>query len=64
MRILLAGKLLSDVAQAAEALLLFENAEVRIARRTFPPGVGHERHLHSAHLGYTLEGAAMRVTTA
>jgi quercetin dioxygenase-like cupin family protein len=44
--------------------LLFENAVVRTARCTFPPGVGHERHFHPAHWGYILQGATMRITTA
>jgi beta-alanine degradation protein BauB len=44
--------------------LLFENASVRTARCTFPPGVGHERHFHPAHWGYILQGATMRITTA
>jgi quercetin dioxygenase-like cupin family protein len=44
--------------------LLFENATVRTARCTFPPGVGHERHFHPAHWGYILESATMRITTA
>jgi beta-alanine degradation protein BauB len=43
--------------------LLFENADVRTARCTFPPGVGHERHFHPAHWGYILESATMRITT-
>lgn len=44
--------------------LLFENADVRTARCTFPPGVGHERHFHPAHWGYILQGYTMRITTA
>jgi quercetin dioxygenase-like cupin family protein len=44
--------------------LLYENAEVRAARCTFPPGVGHERHYHAPHWGYILEGSTMRITTA
>jgi quercetin dioxygenase-like cupin family protein len=43
--------------------LLFENAEMRAARCTFPPGVGHERHTHPPHWGYILEGSTMRITT-
>ena len=43
--------------------LLFENAEVRAARCTFPPGVGHERHTHAPHWGYILEGSTMRITS-
>jgi hypothetical protein len=31
---------------------------------TFPPGVGHERHYHLAHTGYTLAGGRFRITDA
>lgn len=41
---------------------LFENDELRAARCTFPPGVGHERHYHNAHWGYILEGGVMEIT--
>ena len=43
---------------------LFENDEMRAARCTFPPGVGHERHFHPAHWGYVVQGATMRMTDA
>jgi quercetin dioxygenase-like cupin family protein len=43
---------------------LFENAEMRSARCTFPPGVGHERHFHSRHWGYIVQGGTMRITDA
>jgi len=43
---------------------LFENAEMRSARCTFPPGGGHERHFHPPHWGYIVQGGTMRVTTA
>jgi len=42
--------------------LLFENAEMRSARCTFPPGVGHERHFHPRHWGYVVQGGTMRIT--
>ena len=45
--------------------LLQEDAEIRILRCTFPPGVGHEAHYHPPHFGYVLEGnSTMRITTA
>ena len=44
--------------------LLFENEEIRAARCTFPPGVGHERHYHPPHWGYIIEGSRMRITNA
>jgi len=43
---------------------LSEDAQRRILRCTFPPGVGHERHYHSPHFGYALSGGAMRITDA
>ncbi len=43
---------------------LFENADLRAARCTFPPGVGHERHFHPRHWGYVVQGARMRITDA
>lgn len=43
---------------------LFENAQMRSARCTFPPGGGHERHFHPAHWGYIVEGGTMQITDA
>ncbi|MFZ4745445.1 MAG: cupin domain-containing protein [Sphingomonas sp.] len=43
---------------------LFENAAMRAARCTFPPGGGHERHFHPPHWGYIIAGGTMRVTDA
>ena len=43
---------------------LFENATMRAARCTFPPGGGHERHFHPPHWGYIVQGSTMRITTA
>ena len=42
---------------------LFENATMRAARCTFPPGGGHERHFHPPHWGYIVQGSTMRITT-
>ena len=42
--------------------VLFETAEMRSARCTFPPGVGHERHFHPRHWGYVVQGTTMRIT--
>lgn len=44
--------------------LLFENEDTRVARCTFAPGVGHERHYHPPHYGYILKGGTMRITDA
>ena len=43
---------------------LFEDEQQRALRCSFPPGVGHERHFHSAHFGYALSGGRMRITDA
>src|SRR5262245_2176925 len=41
---------------------LFEDEKLRVARCTFPPGVGHERHFHPPHYLYVLGGGKVRVT--
>lgn len=38
------------------------NATVRILKCTFPPGVGHEKHYHDSHTGYTISGSRFRIT--
>jgi quercetin dioxygenase-like cupin family protein len=38
-----------------------ETAELRVLKCTFPPGVGHERHYHAPHIGYTLSGSKFRI---
>lgn len=43
---------------------LHEDAEQRVLRCTFPPGVGHERHFHPRHFGYALSGGQMQITDA
>lgn len=43
--------------------VLREDAEFRIFRCIFLPGVGHERHFHPRHFGYALSGGTMRVTS-
>ena len=42
--------------------VLQDNAKVRVLRCTFKPGVGHERHYHKPHFGYTIAGSKMRIT--
>ncbi len=45
--------------------LLNEDAQIRVLRCTFPPGVGHEMHYHPPHFGYVLSGeSTMRIRTA
>lgn len=42
--------------------VLEENTSVRVLKCTFPPGVGHEKHFHAEHFGYTLKGSKFRIT--
>ncbi len=44
--------------------LLHEDDKQRVLRCTFPPGVGHERHYHAPHFGYTLADGRMQITDA
>ncbi|WP_456439722.1 cupin domain-containing protein [Psychroserpens sp.] len=41
--------------------VLEDNDKVRTLKCTFPPSVGHERHYHKAHFGYTLAGSTFRI---
>jgi len=41
---------------------LEDNAKVRVLRSTFAPGVGHKRHFHAPHFGYTISGSKFRIT--
>jgi quercetin dioxygenase-like cupin family protein len=41
---------------------LYEDAQIRILRCTFPPNVGHERHSHPAFFNYILSGGHGQVT--
>lgn len=43
---------------------LHDDQRQRVLRCTFPPGVGHERHYHDRHFGYTISGARMQITDA
>ena len=40
---------------------LFEDAQVRVARCTFPPGAVHVCHSHPAYLSYVLSGGQGQV---
>jgi len=42
--------------------VLEENKEMRVLKCTFQPGVGHEKHYHPPHFGYTLRGSTFRIT--
>lgn len=39
-----------------------ENDRIRLLKCVFAPGVGHERHYHNPHSGYTLAGGKFRIT--
>tara|TARA_R110002072_G_scaffold3910_4_gene28049 strand:+ start:13727 stop:14119 length:393 start_codon:yes stop_codon:yes gene_type:complete len=43
--------------------VLQDNAKLRVLKCTFPPGVGHEKHYHKPHFGYTVTGSKFRITT-
>ena len=38
-----------------------DNPKVRVLKCTFPPGVGHERHFHASHFGYTIKGSKFQI---
>ncbi|MEZ4793034.1 MAG: cupin domain-containing protein [Gelidibacter sp.] len=38
-----------------------DNPKLRVLKCTFDPGVGHERHCHPAHFGYTIKGSRFRI---
>lgn len=42
--------------------VLKNNDNVRILKCTFDPGIGHEKHYHNPHFGYTLNGGKFRIT--
>lgn len=42
--------------------LLYETESARVARCSFPPGIGHEKHFHYPHFGYVLEGGTLSIT--
>ena len=42
--------------------VLKDNDELRVLKCTFEPGVGHEKHFHESHFGYTLAGGKFRIT--
>ena len=44
--------------------VLQDNDNLRVLKCTFPPGVGHEKHQHQPHFGYTLQGSTFKITDA
>lgn len=41
--------------------LVEENKSLRVLKCTFAPNIGHERHFHVPHFGYTLSGSTFRI---
>lgn len=41
--------------------VLEDNEKLRTLKCTFPPNIGHERHHHATHFGYTLKGGKFRI---
>ncbi|MEE9408682.1 MAG: cupin domain-containing protein [Polaribacter sp.] len=41
--------------------VLQDNTELRVLKCTFPPGIGHEKHYHNKHFGYTLAGSRFKI---
>jgi quercetin dioxygenase-like cupin family protein len=44
--------------------LVEENESIRVLKCTFKPGVGHEKHYHKPHFGYTLAGSTFQIADA
>ncbi|RMA58740.1 hypothetical protein BXY75_2117 [Ulvibacter antarcticus] len=42
--------------------VLQDNERIRVLKCTFAPGVGHEKHVHEPHFGYTLKGSTFTIT--
>ncbi len=42
--------------------VLEDKPHLRVLRCTFPPGIGHEKHYHDPHFGFTLAGSKFRIT--
>ena len=38
-----------------------DNDNLRVLQCTFAPNVGHEKHYHNPHFGYTLAGSRFRI---
>lgn len=38
-----------------------ENDNVRVLKCTFEPGIGHEKHYHNPHYGYTVAGSKFKI---
>ena len=41
--------------------VLEDNQKIRVLRCTFAPDIGHEKHYHNPHYGYTISGSRFRI---
>ena len=41
--------------------LVSEDDKLRVLKCTFAPGIGHERHYHAPHFGYTIAGSLFQI---
>ena len=44
--------------------VLSEDEKLRVLKCTFPPGVGHEKHYHAPHVGYSIKGSLFKIEDA
>ena len=42
--------------------VLEDSSDLRVLKCVFPPSVGHEKHFHAPHVGYTLVGGRFQIT--
>lgn len=42
--------------------VIADNDELRVLKCSFEPSVGHEKHYHNPHFGYTLAGGKFKIT--
>ena len=42
--------------------VLEDTEKMRVLKCTFAPGVGHEKHYHNPHFGYTIKGGKFQIT--
>jgi quercetin dioxygenase-like cupin family protein len=41
--------------------VVHDNDKLRVLKCTFAPNVGHEKHYHNPHYGYTIAGSRFRI---
>jgi len=42
--------------------VLSETKKQRVLKCTFPPNIGHQKHYHKPHFGYTIAGSTFKIT--